>query len=124
MSFHCFSNLRNLFQADLSKKLAANLVSKDFMNQECNFPKKNKIEGKCVYNNECRKVVVVYEATCTICAIQYVGNTQQFLKERMQKHFQQVRLHVRGALSKDTMARHIATHIPPPPLDAKGKPDI
>jgi hypothetical protein len=36
MSYHKFSNLREIFQGDLNRKLMDGIVSRDFMDQPCN----------------------------------------------------------------------------------------
>ena len=110
MSNHKFPNLRNLLQAYLNQKLTSDLVCKDFENLPCNCITKCKINGKCIFNGQCRQSVVVYEATCNFCTHQYVGNTQQFLKDRMYGHFQDVRSIVRGRPKSDTFASHMAAH--------------
>jgi hypothetical protein len=111
MIYHRFPDLRNLFQADLNKKLTANLVSRDFVNESCNRIKNKKVYGKCIFNSECRNRVVVYKVTCQVCKMQYVGNTQQHVKDRMKQHFQQVVKSVLTGVGSDTFARHFASHI-------------
>lgn len=45
MSYHKFSNLREIFQGDLSRKIMENIHSRDFINRTCNCNKNTKING-------------------------------------------------------------------------------
>ena len=110
ISNHKFSNLHYLFQCDLNKKLTSSLVCKDFESLPCNCINKCKIDGKCIFNKQCRKRVIIYEATCNVCNMNYVGNTQQFMKKRMYGHLNDVVSSVHGKLKSDTFACHMAAH--------------
>jgi hypothetical protein len=91
MSYHKFSNLREIFQGDLNRKLMDGIESRDFMDRPCNCNRASKIDGKCAYNGECRKMCVVYKATCRVCDESYIGQTQQKLKDRMGQHLNDVK---------------------------------
>jgi hypothetical protein len=54
MSYHKLSNLQEIFQGDLNRKVMDGIVSWDFMDQPCNCNRVSKIDGKCAYNGECR----------------------------------------------------------------------
>ncbi len=56
MSYHHFSNMRELFQGDLNTKLNRNIISKDFQNLPCNCRNKQ----ACPYAGKCRHSIVVY----------------------------------------------------------------
>jgi hypothetical protein len=73
MSYHKFSNLREIFQGDLNQKLMDGIISHDLMDRPCNCNCMSKIDGKCAYNGECRKMCVIYKATCKICNQPYIG---------------------------------------------------
>ena len=108
MSYHRFTNLREIFQGDLTHKLNMDVESKDFEQLDCNCRLGR--EKKCGYNNLCRSsvVLVVYKIECKITNKVYIGNTQQHLKNRMQQHFADVRkLHKLGEKS-DSYAKHFA----------------
>jgi GIY-YIG catalytic domain len=106
MSYHRFTNLREIFQGDLSKNLPLNFVSKDFETLQCNCRLGS--EKKCGYNNICRKSIVVYKVICKNTSKTYIGNTQQHFKKRMQQHFNDVKkLHQLGVKS-DLYAKHFA----------------
>jgi hypothetical protein len=62
MSYHRFSNLREVFQGDLSKKLTLDVKSKDFETLECNCRLGS--EKRCGYDNMCRKSIIVYKVEC------------------------------------------------------------
>jgi hypothetical protein len=67
------------------------IISCDFMDQPCNSNCPLKIDGKCAYNGECRKMCVIYKATCKICNQSYIGQTQQKLKDHMGQHLNGVK---------------------------------
>jgi len=110
MSYHKFSNLREIFQGDLNRKLMDGIVSRDFRDQPCNCNRASKIDGKCAYNEECRKMCVVYKVICQICDEPYIGQTQQKLKNRMGGHFQDVKDLVVKDKKSDSFASHFAGH--------------
>jgi hypothetical protein len=58
-------SLRN-FPRRSKPKLMDGIISRDFMDQPCNCNCALKIDRKCAYNGECRKMCVVYKATCKI----------------------------------------------------------
>ena len=51
MSYHKFSNRRELFQGDLNSKVLKGIGSRDFNDLACNCNSASKIDGKCIYNN-------------------------------------------------------------------------
>jgi hypothetical protein len=107
MSYHRFTNLREIFQGDLSRKLTLDVISKDFETLNCNC--RLGLGKKCGYNNVCRNPIVVYKIECKNSSKVYIGNTQQFFKKRMQQHFNDVKkLHLLGVKS-DSYAKHFAT---------------
>ena len=85
MSYHRFPNMREVFSADLSRKLLENVKSLDFETLDCNCRR-----GICPYNKICRTSMVVYKAMCKTSKMSYISNTQNHLKKRMQQHFGQV----------------------------------
>jgi thymidylate synthase ThyX len=110
MSYHKFSNLREIFQGVLNRKLMDGIISHDFMDQPCNCNHASKIDGKCAYNGECRKMCVVYKATCKICNQPYIGQTQQKLKDHMGQHLNDVKKLVTKGTKLDSFASHFAQH--------------
>ena len=106
MSYHRFINLRELFQADLSTKLTANVESKDFQTLKCNCRPGQ--SGGCSYDNICRKPIIVYQVKCKYTGKQYIGNTQQFFKNRMSQHFNEVRRLRKKGEASDSYAKHFA----------------
>ena len=97
MSYHRFPNMRELFSADLSRKLLENVKSLDFETLDCNCRR-----GICPYNKLCRTPMVVYKATCKTSKMSYIGNTQNHLKKRMQQHFGQVNDVLKNGKKSDT----------------------
>jgi hypothetical protein len=109
MSYHRFTNLREIFQGDLSKKLTLDIVSKDFETLSCNCrlgPNKS-----CGYGNICRNSIVVYKVECVNTSKVYIGNTQQYFKKRMQQHFNDVKKLHSQSIKSDSYAKHFAEQL-------------
>ena len=108
MSYHRFNNVRELFQGDLNAKLADGLRSLDFKDLDCNCRNKE----ACPYGGRCRRSIVVYKATCLQSGKQYIGNTQQHVKKRLQQHVQDVKALVLHDKQSDSFASHFACFVP------------
>ena len=108
MSYHRFSNMRELFQGDLNTKLNCNVISKDFQELPCNCRNKN----MCPYRGKCHHSIVVYQTTCLQTNKRYIGNTQQHMKTRMQGHVQDVKKLFTDSKSSDSFATHFASLVP------------
>ena len=108
MSYHRFNNIREHFQGDLNAKLADGLNSLDFEDLDCNCRKKE----LCPYGGRCRRSIVVYKATCLQSGKQYIGNTQQHVKKRMQQHVQDVKSLVVHNKQSDSFASRFASLVP------------
>jgi hypothetical protein len=89
MTYHRFSNLREVLQGDLSKKLTDDIESMDFKMRDCNC-RRDRL-GKCHYRGIYRVPIVVYKITCKMMNKIYIGNTQHHFKNRMRGHFQDVK---------------------------------
>jgi hypothetical protein len=109
MSYHIFPNLRNIFQSTLTAKVIKNVVSLDFHSKPCNCkaPK-----GQCNYEKVCREPVVTYKVKCELTNKFYIGNTQQFFKNRIRGHFQDVKQYVEKNDLSDSYARHFGGLVP------------
>jgi len=110
MSYHRFTNLREMFQGDLSRKLTMGVTSLDFETLPCNC--RNRETKGCGYNNTCRNSIVVYKVTCNNTGKIYIGNAQQKFKERMQQHLGEVKKLVEIGEKSDSYAKHFATQFP------------
>jgi len=108
MSYHRFTNLREIFQGDLSRKLTVGLTSQDFEPLPCNC--RTSGNNICGYNNMCRNSIVVYKVKCNNTGKVYIGNTQQKFKARMQQHFNEVQKLIKLGEISDSYAKHFATH--------------
>jgi hypothetical protein len=80
------------------------------MDQPCNCNRASKIDGKCAYNGECRKMCVVYKATCKICDDSYIGQTQQKLKDQMGQHLNDMKELVTKGVKSDSFMSHFTYH--------------
>ena len=89
----------------------AGVKSLDFEDRPCNCNRDTKIQGECIFNGECRKSIIIYEAKCNQCGMVYIGNTQQTFKDRMNQHFADVTNLVNKNQSSDSFAAHMAGHI-------------
>ena len=106
MSYHRFPNLREMLQGDLSKKLIEGVESMDFKVRDCNC--RGGKTGKCQYGDVCRIPIVIYKVTCKTTNKIYIGNTQQYFKNRMRGHFQDVKNLLEKGNHSDSYARHFA----------------
>ena len=108
MSYHKFSNLREIFNGDLTGKLLKGITSRDYMDRPCNCQSQSKVNGKCMYGPNCRKSIVVYNCECVVCGSNYIGNTQNQLKKRISTHVSETEdLLIEGKAS-DSFARHFS----------------
>jgi len=107
VSYHRFTNLREVFQGDLSRKLTVGLTSQDFEPLPCNY--RTSRNGNCGYNNMCRNSTAVYKVKCNNTGKVHIGNTQQKFKNRMQQHFNEVQKLVKLGEKSDSCAKHFAT---------------
>jgi len=112
MCYTKFSNLREMFQGNLGLKLMKGIVSRDFMDLPCNCNAASKMNGKCMYNGECREMCVVYQAKCTACNLVYIRNTQHKLKLRQGQHLRNVRELTHSEKKSDSFVAHFASHFP------------
>ena len=113
MSYHKFSNLRETFSADLTKKLLQNIVSADFMPEKCNCNAASKVNGCCIFGGKCRRKCVIYCVTCKVCSKAYIGSTQNNTKSRIGSHNQEVRRKANCGIRSDSYASHFASHTIP-----------
>ena len=112
MSYHRFSNLSAMFQADLSTKLLEKVRSMDFMKEECNCSSKTKTDGLCSFKAQCLHKCVIYGATCKVTNKIYIRSTQGKLKTRMNLHNQEVRRMDKCGRISDSCAKHFAALYP------------
>ena len=110
MSYHKFSNLREMFSGDLTTKLLSNIGSEDFLAEKCNCNAASKVNGCCIFKGKCRHKIVIYKATCKICSKFYIGSTQNATKSRIGGHNQEVRRLANCNIKSDSYAKHFASH--------------
>jgi hypothetical protein len=109
MSYHRFPNIRDVFQSQLSAKMIENVESLDFNTRACNCRSPS---GTCQYGNVCRVPIVVYKVKCKTTGKIYIGNTQQYFKNRMRGHFQDVKQIVENNVYSDSYAKHFGEQVP------------
>jgi hypothetical protein len=125
MSYHKFSNLGQKLNSDLTAKVMTGIYDTDLADKKCNCNAKSKTkDGRCYYDDECRKSMAVYNNECLICAEEYIGKTQDYLKNRTRAHFGDVWKVIEtgrkkfgeawygtgGYLRADAFAKHFAEH--------------
>ena len=109
VSYRKYSNLGELFNADLVTKLNKDLLSLDFMKRPCNCATRSKINGQCPYDKNCRTSCIIYQVTCKETGLIYIGNTQQTLKDRMYGHYADLQKLVFKGIKSDSFASHYST---------------
>jgi len=109
VSCHRFTNLREICQGDLSRKLVIGLTSNVFEPPPCNC--KTRAIVVCGCNNMCRNSIAVCKVKCNNTRRADTGNTQQTFKAGMQQHFNEVQKLVKLSLKLDSHAKHFATDI-------------
>jgi len=86
-----FTNLGELLNADLSKKVMTGITDEEMMDETCNCNALSLCEdGECLYGGDCRKKMVIYGLKDKTTDKIYYGKTVQHLKKRTSQHFQQV----------------------------------
>ena len=73
MTYRCYTNISELLQSNLPKKLNKDLISLDYMERPCNCPAQCLIDNKCPYWNKCRSTCVVYKVKCKTTGKFYIG---------------------------------------------------
>ncbi len=105
MSYHRFSNMKEVFASDLLSKLNHDIQSMDFASLECNC-RTRKTTG-CDYDGICRDKLVVHRAECKQTGKSYIGCTQQAVKKRFQDHFRGVKTkQQKQELQSDSFIQH------------------
>ena len=109
MSYHKFTNVSEILVNDVNSKLMKGIGSKDFDRLDCNCYS-SKVNGRCVFKSEYRRLIVVYKVECKECGMHYIGNTQQKLKTRIGQHLNDTRNLVNRGKTSDSFAGHFALH--------------
>ena len=125
MSYHKFSNLGERFNSDLTGKVMDGIVDFDLRDRKCGCQAQSKLaDGRCFYDDNCRRSMVVYELKCKCCDMSYIGKTQDYLRTRTQRHFYDVWKVIETGRAKygnnwygsggykacDAFAKHFADH--------------
>jgi hypothetical protein len=105
MSYHCFPNMKEMLQGDLSKKLTKGVKSMDFKVRDCNC-RGGRGPGKCQCRDFCRMPIIIYRITCKMMNNIYIGNTQQHFKIQTKGHFQDVKKLRKKRVHSDSYARY------------------
>jgi hypothetical protein len=87
-------NLKEMLLGDIQRKVSRGVVSAEYekktRKKKCNCRSSHKVDGQCIYGEECETCSVVYKVTCLCCGDYYLGKTQNSMKLRCQKHYQDV----------------------------------
>ena len=90
MSYHRFDNLAGLLNRDLATKIGRGILSEYLMYISCNCYLPYKVNRKRAYEGKWQSRCIIYEVTCSMCNANYIGNTQQNFKKRMDGHFSDI----------------------------------
>ena len=104
LSYHRFTNLREIFQGDLSRKLTVGLTSQDF--EPLPYNCRTGGNDACGYNNMCMNSTVAHKVKCKNTAKVCKGNNQQKLKAAAQQHFNEVHKLVKLGEKSDSRCEH------------------
>ena len=86
MSYHRFSNVKELLNGDLTSKLMDGIIDTDVQDLECNCNRLSKnIDGKCIFDGKCRLQMAIYEIEFPKLQKSYIGKTQRHVKERIKE---------------------------------------
>jgi predicted DNA-binding transcriptional regulator len=75
----------------------------DFKMRDCNY-RGGKVVGTWQYRSVCRVLIIIFNITCKITNMIYIGNMQQHFKMRMRGHFQDVKRLMEKGVLLDTFA--------------------
>ena len=85
-------NLKEMLLGDIATKVTSGIVEAGYAKKTkkklCNCRSLNKVNGRCLYNENCELRCVIYKITCKCCEDFYIGKTQRELKSRCQEHYQ------------------------------------
>ena len=116
ISYHVFANLGTKLNADTANKLMVCKDDKTWITRTCNCGPSFKVEGKFIYDEQCRNVCFICKDTCKCCHQFYIGKSLRYWKTRMQEHFRDVWKVVEktkdpaNAFGSDTFSRHFAAY--------------
>jgi len=87
-------NLKEMLLGDLHNKCMRGVDTaehaKKTRKKKCTCRSSHLVNGQCIYGEECETEAVIYKVTCKCCGEIYLGKTQNSLKKRIQKHYQDV----------------------------------
>jgi len=108
MSCQKLTNLREIFQMKLSRKLRTGVTPNDFKHEPCNcrLDRRACISGQ---NNLCRSSTTVQKFKCINPGKVCMQNAQQKFKSRMQPHLSEVKMLTFLEKECDLCAKHFAT---------------
>ncbi len=83
-----FTNLGELLEGDLQKKVMAGIFDEEMVDERCNCNVLSKrMDGSCLYGGNCRKKLTIYGLKDKNTNRTYYGKTVQHLKFRTKQHF-------------------------------------
>lgn len=85
-------NLKEMLLGDIATKVMKGVSPTEYVKatqkKKCSCRQSSKVDGKCLWNEECETTGVIYKITCKCCNDFYLGKTQRGLKKRCQEHYQ------------------------------------
>ena len=70
-------------------------------------------------NGKCRETCVIYEVKCKLCRKACIGNVQNFRKQRIQGHINDIVKLKNQNIYSDAFTNYFADHLPSKSLSAK-----
>ena len=62
----------------------------NLQNRDCNCDKRSTLEdGRCMYDGNCRKKMVIYDLKCLITSKSYIGKMQRSMNKQMKEAHKQ-----------------------------------
>ena len=95
---------------DLIKKLTRNVKSRDFEDLPCNCNRASKVNGMCMFDGNCRKCIIIFNAKCKDCSMVYINNTQQKFKVRITNYLNEICALLNKDKTSYSFAKHFASH--------------
>jgi cell pole-organizing protein PopZ len=84
-------NLKEMLLGDIATKVTSGIVEAGYAKKTkkklCNCRSSCKVDGECLYGENCELKCVIYKITCKCCRDFYIGKTQRELKSRCQEHY-------------------------------------
>ena len=111
IAYRRFTNVRKLFNGDLTCKLMTDIRSKFYLPKVCKCNVVSKVNGKCKFNYEFNTSCALYRYMCKCCGKVYIGQTQNTVKKREIAHIGKSKTFAFDRLKSDSFASHFGGYL-------------